>query len=329
MKKRRIIFGAGEMKGNDSKNNIEYSIVIPVYNSEKTLDELYRRITTTFKNITENYEIILVDDYSSDGSWLKLQQLHEKDNRVKIIHLIRNFSQHNATMCGFNHCNGSYVIIMDDDLQNPPEEIPKLIEKINEGYMAVISKFKSVEHSKFRNFLSKTYRHLNNTILGLPKDFYITSFGIFKSQVIENIISIKSSYPVYSAYIFRMVPRDQISYVEVRHDKRKEGKSGYNLLKLFKSTLNLLINFSSIPLLFVGIFGLVISILSICFGIIIVIRKIIDPAYGIEGWNSLMVAMTFLGGTILMAITVLGEYMRRILREISYGQQYIIGEKRL
>jgi glycosyltransferase involved in cell wall biosynthesis len=309
---------------NESK--MGYSIVIPVYNSENTLDELFERSKTVFKSITENYEIIFVDDCSNDASWGKMKNLREKDKRVKIIQLLRNFGQHNATMCGFNFCKGNYVITMDDDLQHPPEEIPKLIGRINEGFLVVFGEYKIKKHSKFENFLSKIYQILMHRILKIPKDIYISSFGIYKSEVIENAIQIKSSYPFLPALICRSTPVNKIANVGVIHKERKVGKSGYNVFKMVKFSLNLLINYSALPLLLVGIVGFAVSILSIGYGAIVIVQKLLDPSYGVTGWNSLMVAISFLGGAILIAIGVMGEYLRRILAEISYEKQYVIGE---
>ena len=308
------------------ENKIEYSVVVPVYNSENTLDELCERIRTIFKSITENYEVILVDDCSIDGSWEKMKNLREKDKRVKIIHLLRNFGQANATMCGFNYCNGNYAITMDDDLQHPPGEVPKLIKKINEGFLVVFGRYKEKKHSRFENFLSKKFQILMHRILKIPKGIYISSFAIYKSEVIKNAIQIKSSYPFLPALISRSTPVNKIANVEVIHKERKVGKSNYNLFKMFKLSLNLLINYSSLPLLLVGTFGFIVSILGISYGTAIIIRNIIDPTYGLMGWNSLMVAITFLGGAILMGMGVIGEYLRRILAEISYEKQYVIGE---
>ena len=307
-------------------NKMEYSIVVPVYNSENTLDELCERIKSVFKEITDNYEVILVDDCSGDGSWEKMKNLREKDKRVKIIHLLRNFGQANATMCGFNYCRGDYAITMDDDLQNPPEEIPKLIEKIKEGFLVVFGRYKEKKHSRFENFLSKTFQILMHRILKIPKDIYISGFAIFKSEVVKNAVTIKSSYPFLPALISRSMPINKIANVEVIHKERELGKSGYNVFKMFKLSLNLLINYSSLPLLLVGAFGFIISIMSIGYGAIIIVRKIIDPGYGVTGWNSLMVAVAFLGGAILMGMGIIGEYLRRILAEMSYEKQYVIGE---
>lgn len=307
-------------------NNVKYSIVVPVYNSEKTLDELHSRIKSVFENITEDYEVIFVDDCSIDESWEKLKNLHKIDKRVKIIHLLRNFGQANATVCGFNHCNGDYIILMDDDLQNPPEEIPKLISKIKEGYMVVMGKYEVKQHSKFENFLSRIFQILMRNILKIPKDIFISGFAIHKSNVIKNIIAIKNSYVFYPALVFRSAPVNKITNINVIHNKRKVGKSNYKFLKIFKLSLNLIINFSSLPLVLVGIFGFMISSLSIGYGSMIMVRNFLNPNYGLEGWKSLMVAITFLSGAILMSIGIIGEYLRRILGEISYETQYVIGE---
>src|SRR3989344_6135073 len=124
------------------QNNTEFSVVIPVYNSEKSLFELYKRITKVMQKQNKSYEIIFIDDCSLDESWKILQNLHKKDKRVKVIQLTKNFGQHNAIICGFSFTKGNYVITMDDDLQHPPEEIPSLIKKINEGYSVVYGQYK-------------------------------------------------------------------------------------------------------------------------------------------------------------------------------------------
>jgi len=307
-------------------NSIQYSIVIPVYNSEKTLEELVNRIISTMHPITENFQIVLVDDCSYDNSWGILKNLHQRDNRIKIIHLQKNFGQHNAILCGLNHVKGDYIIIMDDDLQNPPEEIPKLINKIQEDFLVVFGKYKVKYHNWLENFFSQQFQIFIHNILDIPSSVFISSFAIFKSDVVKNMISIKSSYIFLPALIQKSVPTNKITNVEVCHNPRKFGKSNYNLMKYLTLSLNLIINFSILPLLFVGIFGVIVSFFSICYAVYIISRFITDPTYGVMGWNSLMVTLTFLGGIILFSIAIIGEYLRRILKEVSYGQQYVIGE---
>ena len=311
------------------QSTIDYSIIIPVYNSERTLKELIARIEQVFQKLHYTFEIILVDDCSVDQSLKVLKQLHSTNSKIKIIHLIRNFGQHNAILCGFNNCNGEFIITIDDDLQHPPEEIPKLISKINEGSFVVYGRYPPDNASFIENYLSRIYQKLVHKILDIPENLFISSFVIYKKETVKNIINIKSSYPFLPAMAIKSAPVNKISNIEVIHHKRKEGISNYGLIKYTKYSLNLIINYSSWPLLFVALFGFILSIISICFGFWIIIQRLIDPSYGIMGWNSLMVAISFLGGAILMSMGIIGEYLRRILAETSHGQQYVIGEMEL
>lgn len=303
-----------------------YSIVIPVFNSEKTLPELFRRLTDQFSTISPHYEIIFVDDCSIDGSWNVLQDLNKKDNRVKIIQFIRNFGQHNAILCGFNHSKGDLLITLDDDLQHPPEEIPKLIAKINEGFSVVYGRYEPKNSSAIENVLSMIFQKIIHRILQIPDSIFLSSFGIYKRDVIRNMVAIKSAYPFLFGLMIRSTPIQKIGNIDVQHKERSVGRSNYGLIKYSRYSLNLIINYSSLPLVFVASFGFLLSIISICFGFWIILQRLIDPTYGIMGWNSLMVAICFLGGAILMSMGIIGEYLRRILAETSHGQQYVIGE---
>jgi polyisoprenyl-phosphate glycosyltransferase len=304
----------------------DYSVVIPVFNSEKTLPGLYERLTAELGRISPDYEIIFVDDCSIDRSWTVLQELRKKDNRVKIIHFIRNFGQHNATLCGFNFSSGEFLITLDDDLQHPPEEIPKLIAKINEGFSVVYGRYEPKNPTIIENALSRIFQKIIHKILQIPDAIFLSSFGIYKRDVIKNMTAIKSSYPFLFGLMIRSTSIHQIGNADVRHVEREVGSSNYGLIKYFRYSLNLIINYSSWPLLFVAIMGCIISVLSVCFGGWIIFQRLLNPEYGIMGWNSLMVAITFLGGAQLMSIGIIGEYLRRILAETSYGQQYVIGE---
>jgi len=304
--------------------NPKYSVVIPVYNSEKTLTELTDRLSATFSKISGEYEVIFIDDCSSDNSWQILEEIHQKNSNVKIIHLQKNFGQHNAVLCGLHYAQGDYIIIMDDDLQHPPEEIPKLIGKMQEGYQVVYGRYKIKQHSRIENFFSQRFQTFVHWILDIPNTIFISSFAIFTSDVVKNVTNIKSSYIFLPALVRNSVPANKIANIEVVHHPRVVGKSNYNIRKYLSLSLNLIINYSVLPLLFVGVFGMIVSFISFCYGIYILGRHLIDPAYGLMGWTSTMVALTFLGGMILFSIAIIGEYLRRILTEVSYGQQYVI-----
>jgi len=304
--------------------NQTFSVVVPVYNSEKTLVELTDRLSATFSKIPGEYEIILIDDCSSDNSWQILESIHQKNSDVKIIHLQKNFGQHNAILCGLNYARGDNIITMDDDLQNPPEEIPKLIDKMQEGYPVVYGRYKIKQHSRIENFFSKRFQTFVHWILDIPNTVFISSFAIFTSDVVKNMIHIKSSYVFLPALVRNSVPANKIVNAEVAHHPRMVGKSNYNIGKYLTLSLNLIINYSVLPLLFVGVFGVIVSFISFCYGTYILGQYMVDPTYGLMGWTSTMVALTFLGGLILFSIAIIGEYLRRILTEVSYGQQYVI-----
>ena len=178
-----------------------YSVVVPVYNSEKSLEELCSRIHNVFNKLGYNYEIILVDDSSKDNSWGVLQSLRKENKNIKIIQLMRNFGQHNALMCGFHHIKGHFVITMDDDLQNPPEEIPKLIDRINEGYDAVIGALKVKQDTFLKKSASLFIRYLINKIFDKPKNIKLSSFRIITASLAEQIRAMKTPYPFIGGMI--------------------------------------------------------------------------------------------------------------------------------
>ncbi|MGI6079299.1 MAG: glycosyltransferase family 2 protein [Fastidiosipilaceae bacterium] len=303
----------------------EYSIIIPVYNAESTLLELTTRIKNVMKNY-QPYEIVFIDDCSEDKSWQILKELHATNENVKIIHLIRNFGQHNATLCGFRYCNGKYALTLDDDLQHPPEEIPKLIEKVCEGYLVVYGRYRPKNDTFLQNCLSSIFQKMIHYILNIPSSIFLSSFAIYDSKVVKNMVTVKTAYPFIFGLLARSAPMNLVQNIDVEHFERKTGRSNYGLIKYFKYSLNLIINYSSLPLKFVAVLGTVISTASLLYALTIIIRYSLDATYGLIGWNSLIVATTFLGGMILLSLGVVGEYLRRILAEVSCAQQYAIEE---
>jgi glycosyltransferase involved in cell wall biosynthesis len=327
VKNHRIIFGGGNME-NETKC-IQYSIVIPVYNSEKTLVELTERILKTMQTLATDFEILFIDDCSKDRSWDVLKDLRKTDFRIKIFHLSKNSGQHNAILCGLNYASGNYIIVMDDDLQNPPEEIPKLIKKVGEGYSVVYGKYISKKHGITKNLLGLIYHSVFHYILDVPKDLTVSNFIIMSSDVQKNILKIKCSFTFINGLISKVTPPEKMANVDVIHESRTFGRSNYTRLKHMKLLLNLIINYSSFPLVSIGILGAVTSILSTVYGLFLVVNRLINPNFGVDGWLSLMVAISILGGLILMSIAVVGEYVRRILTEITYTQPYLIEEMEL
>jgi len=306
--------------------NKNISVVVPVYNSSKSLLELHSRLISILKKISSHYEIIMVDDGSRDNSYSVMKDIRINDPNVKIIKLLKNFGQHNAVVCGFNYVGGDYIVTIDDDLQNPPEEIPMLLNKLLDGFDVVIGVPVQKKHNLLRKIGSAVIMKLCNWILGYPKEIRQSSFRILRKIAVDNIIKIKTSYPYLPGYIAQVVSFDKIVNVKIKHVKRKYGSSNYSLRRLLKLTLNLLINYSSLPLRIISIIGLLSSISSIIYGIFLIIRKLVSQTIVLEGWTSIIVLVAFIGGLILFSLGIIGEYLKRIINEISKRNQYIIDE---
>ena len=209
----------------------EYSVVIPVYNSEKTLVELHSRLAGVMSGMEGGYEIILVDDGSRDGSWAVMANLSSEDDGVKAIRLAGNFSQHNALLCGFRHARGEYVITLDDDLQNPPEEIPKLVERLMEGYDAVYGVWEKSYQPLHRRLISIIGRRILSLVTGIDATG-LTTFRAIRRPVVDAVLAFESRYVNLGAYI--SLSSKKTASVKVKHQPRREGGSNYTLGKLLE-----------------------------------------------------------------------------------------------
>jgi len=307
------------------KNQMDYTVVVPVYNGEKTIEELYLRISRCLKKISKNYEVILVDDYSQDKSWEIMNVLYKKYKKLKIIRLTQNFGQHNATLCGMFKAQGNIIITIDDDLQHKPEDIPLLIAKINEGYDVVIAYFKKKEHSFFKKTTSKFMNYLNNILIGKPKDIYLSSFRAFKREIIEDMKKIKTTYPFIPALIFTITKN--VTNVILSHYKSKKGATTYSFKKYVKLASNLFINNSLLLLKVTGFIGIISFVISFMIIFFLILKKILYNT-AIIGWTSLIVSVYLLGGLILYSLGVSGEYLLRIINETTQKPFYFIKEKR-
>ena len=304
-----------------SNNHIEYSVVIPVYNSRECLQELYDRLQSVFKQMNKTFEVIFVNDYSKDNSMSKLNELHDLHDNIIVVDLYINFGQQNALMCGFQYCQGQYIITMDDDLQNPPEEIQKLIEKLNEGYDAVFGTYTNKKDKFYKNWGSVLFRKLNHKIFNVTNNLKFSSFRIIKKQIIDEIKNNKTSYPYVSGMLVQVTRN--ITNVILNHEKRKYGKSNYTFRKLVQISLNLLVNHSTIPLRFFSYIGLTISILSVCLGLGYMINRLLSNQAP-PGWTSLIVLISFYNALILIIFFILGIYISRLLQESANQKQYSV-----
>lgn len=301
----------------------EISIVIPCYNSSKSLNELSQRLDSSLKTLNITYEIIYVNDCSKDTTLLKLKKLAENNKNVKAIDLMFNVGQFRALYCGFEIAKGRYIVTIDDDLQHPPEEIPKLYNAIkdNEEIDAIFGKYEEKKHSSFRNIGSSFIKLINEKIYGKPKDLTMSAFRIMRRELVETIMSHKTISPVIGAIILKST--NKIINIDVQHDKRKHGTSNYNLIKLIKTTLDNVLNFSSLPLQTISIIGIVVSLISFLFSMFYLIRYFVTDE-GVPGWTSIMVLLNFYAGFILISLGLIGEYLIRILMEVNGTPKYKI-----
>ena len=283
---------------------MKLSICIPVYNGADTIGKLVEKLQETFK--IYEVEIVMANDGSRDNSSEVCQKLVENYSNCRFIDLRRNNGEHNAVMCTLNYCTGDYAVIIDDDLQNPPEEILKLLEEIQKGYDVVYSKYHQKKHHWFRNFGSKINDIFAIWLLEKPKNLYLCSFKIINRAVINEIIKYKGPFPYIDGLILRCT--SNISSVFVQHNARTSGKSNYTLSKLIHLWLSMFVNFSIKPMrAMMGIGGLV-MLSSVVLAIYFIIDKILNPEI-VSGWTSLMVILLFLGGVQILFLGLIGEYI--------------------
>ncbi len=223
------------------------SVVIPVYNAANSLDELYQRLINTLQKITDNFEIIMIDDFSKDNSYDKILQLHKKDNRIKAIKLAKNFGQQNALICGFNYVKGDFVVTLDDDLQHRPEDIIALYKTIKKGYEVVYNIPVERKYSFYRKIGSKITNYLFAFITPKKSEIRVSSFRIMSRKLIEKIIKYKAAFVYISVIILKHT--DNIGNIYVSHKNRRYGKSNYNILKLIRLFIKLYIYHGNLSIL--------------------------------------------------------------------------------
>jgi len=307
---------------------VEYSIVIPVYNSEHTLEILCRRLQQTLSKITENYEVILVDDGSQDASWSVLARLHNSDKRIKVIRFTKNFGQHHATICGFKYCGGKFVITMDDDLQHPPEEIPKLISEIelNPGLDLINGMPEKTKHPFFKSAGRVVMRGLSKIIFSNQENVNMSAFRIINSRLAKEISKSRTRAPAVGYMLLALT--DKVKNIKVKFNKRVSGKSGYGIGQVIKLTLDNILNFSALPLRLVSVLGVGTAILSALLSIFYIIQ-FFSGRIGEAGWITLVLLILFFSGVILFSFGIVGEYLFRLIKEVNSFPRYFVIEKKI
>lgn len=305
-------------------NQALISVVSPVYKGEKMVAQLVSRITASVSTLTPDFEIVLVNDASPDGSWTEIKKACQADARVKGIHLSRNFGQHSAISAGLAHAKGQWVVVMDCDLQDRPEEIPRLYAKAQEGWDMVRARRVNKQFGFFKKLSSSLYHGLFDWLSGQKTDPAVGNFGIYSAAVVAAF----NQMPEYSRTFESLLNYLGFSSVciDVEHAPRAEGRSSYSLSKLLSVSLNASISNTNKPLRMAVGLGLGMSVLSFVLALYNVVAKLVG-IITIQGYTTTVFSIWFVGGLILLIIGIVGLYVGKIFDQTKGRQVYIVKEK--
>lgn len=297
------------------------SIVIPVYNEQDNLGKLFIRLKSVLDNYNQTYEIIMVDDGSNDDSLKVMKEYQKTIPEIVIIEFNRNYGQHSAVFAGFERSTGKVVVTMDADMQTPPEEIPKLLDKINEGYDVVATIRKNRYDSFFRKIASFLMNKTAARITGVNLKDYGCMLRAYKKEIVHSMCISKEISTFIPA--LATIYAGSIAEIEVEHTPRKDGKTKYNLLKLISLQFDLITSFSNFPIKLLVYLGFIVSFLGIGFAVFLFLRRLIlGPE--VEGVFTLFAILFFFIGAQFLAFGLLGEYISRIYLEVRKRPRYII-----
>ncbi|MDD2901462.1 MAG: glycosyltransferase [Syntrophales bacterium] len=301
------------------------SIIIPVFNEEENLEELGERLVRTLTAMDRLFEIILVDDGSSDRSWEILTQLHRQHpQNIRALQFHRNFGQHQAIFAGFQAARGRVMVTLDADLQNPPEEIPKLVAKIEEGFDTVGGWRENRQDSIFRKFPSFLINQVMSRVTGVKLRDYGCMLRAYRREVVDSINQCHetSSFIPALANLFSR----RVAEIPVGHAERERGYSKYSLLKLLRLNVDFMTGFSNFPIHMVGVLGICISLLGLGFGAYLFLRRLfMGPE--VEGVFTLFAILFVFVGLNTFALALVGEYVGRIYREVRGRPRFVIRQE--
>ncbi|WP_077328231.1 glycosyltransferase family 2 protein [Virgibacillus siamensis] len=297
------------------------SVVVPVYGCEVCLKELCSRVTKTIEKIPAHFEIILINDASPDNAWETITQLSASDERIKGIDLARNFGQHHAITAGLDYTVGDWIVVMDCDLQDQPEEIENLYQKALEGYEVVFGNRTIRQDNWFKRHTSKLFYQVYDYLSGRTSDHTIANFSISSKKVVEGFRRMREQNRFFPLFIQWMGYKT--GTVRVEHSARKEGKTSYNLKKLVTLATDAIISQSNKPLRLSIQFGFLIALGSFIYGLYLFIRYFF-LAQPVQGWTSVMVSIYFIGGLIFFNFGVLGLYLGKVFNEAKGRPLYLI-----
>jgi polyisoprenyl-phosphate glycosyltransferase len=305
-------------------NNPLISVVSPVYGAEKIIDKLVEINIRELSAITENFEILLVDDRGPDNSWKKILENCKKDPRVKGIRLSRNFGQHYAITAGLDHASGEWIVVMDCDLQDRPEEIPRLYNKALEGFDIVLARRDERKDTFFKKLFSQLFHRTLTFLTGSPMDKRVANFGIYHRNVINSVNMMRERIRFFPTMV-KWVGFNSTS-IPVHHSERDSGSTSYNFKRLINLALDIILAYSDKPIRLAIKLGFLISILSFVFAVYNVFRALTD-GFSVLGYGSIIASIWFLSGLIISLIGIVGLYVGKTFEGVKQRPIYIVSDK--
>jgi polyisoprenyl-phosphate glycosyltransferase len=300
---------------------IKLSIISPVYKGEKMIYELVSRIENSIQSITASYEIILVEDCGGDNSWNVIEKISQNNINIKGIKLSRNFGQHYAITCGLDHAKGEWVVVMDCDLQDRPEEIPNLYKKAIEGYDIVLAQRFNRQDKFFKKLFSRIFYRTLGYLTGSEQDETVANFGIYHQKVIKQLVLMRESIRYFPTMVKWV--GFKVAKIQVEHAEREIGSSNYNFKRLINLALDIILAYSDKPLRITIKLGFGISLVSLLMAFFIII-KWLSGGIIVLGYTSLIISVWFLSGCILTTLGIVGLYIGKTFEGVKKRPIYII-----
>ena len=307
-----------------SDDDPRISVVIPVYHGEDCLDELYTRLVSALTPISQRFEIILVEDCGPDGSWIAIKALAALDPRVRGMQFSRNFGQHYGITAGIDAARGDWIVVMDCDLQDRPEEIPRLYQEALRGFDIVLARRQARKHAWWKRTTSSLFYATFRYFTGLKYDGTVGNFRIISQQVAYSFREFKEQLRFFGGIVTWLGYR--VSAIDVEHDARYAGETTYTWRKLVNLAIQTVVAYSDKPLRLAIRLGFLLSAVALAGGVYIFFRALLGGV-SVSGWASVMVSLYFLSGIMLGFMGILGLYLGRVFDEVKSRPLYVVRER--
>lgn len=301
-----------------------YSIVVPVFNSAGVVGQTVDRIVEVFEEAELSYQLVLVNDGSRDGSWDVIAGRARANPNVVALNLLQNYGQHHANLAGLRESTGDFVITMDDDLQNPPDQALILIDEAMTGRDVVFGKFERKQAAGYRRLGSKLIGMVNRRIFEQPPGLAVSNFRILRRDVVERICASRTAHPYLTGQA--LMYSSNRSHVSVRHEPRNVGKSSYSMTRILRLVLTIMFSYSSFPLRAAAFAGFIVAMVSFVLGAVYLLRAFFVDS-PVQGWTTIAVLLSIFNGVTIALLSMLGEYVVRTLNAVSAQDTYHVLER--